>query len=172
MSEQKAAPPPPKRPRPRLDAINRPFWTGGAEGKLNIILQGSEKPDPRLPNVPTPFALAKTDADVQALRLFLARAAVGRPFVAPGGVPADRIGLREVRDLLALRASPEQIADIAAANHNDATLRPYLQLPGRPPVTRAISLKDSSSRSSVMVTSCPVRGSTMGASPRRAVPMQ
>ena len=34
---------------------------------------------------------AKTDADVQALRLFLARAAVGRPFVAPGGVPADRI---------------------------------------------------------------------------------
>lgn len=24
------------RPRPRLDATNRPFWTGGAEGKLNI----------------------------------------------------------------------------------------------------------------------------------------
>lgn len=57
--------------------------------------------------------------------------------LAKAGVPADRIGLREVRDLLALRASPEQIADIAAANHNDATLRPYLQLPGRPPVTRA-----------------------------------
>ncbi|MCW1404086.1 OB-fold domain-containing protein [Novosphingobium sp. MW5] len=29
-------PSPPKRPRPRLDAINRPFWTGGAEGKLYI----------------------------------------------------------------------------------------------------------------------------------------
>ena len=25
-----------KRPLPRLDADNRPFWTGGAEGKLNI----------------------------------------------------------------------------------------------------------------------------------------
>jgi uncharacterized OB-fold protein len=24
------------RPRPRLDAVNRPFWTGGEEGKLNI----------------------------------------------------------------------------------------------------------------------------------------
>jgi uncharacterized OB-fold protein len=36
MTETKAAPPPPKRPRPRLDAINRPFWTGGAEGKLYI----------------------------------------------------------------------------------------------------------------------------------------
>ncbi|HEX7873545.1 MAG TPA: OB-fold domain-containing protein [Sphingobium sp.] len=30
------APSPPKRPRPRLDAANRPYWTGGAEGRLNI----------------------------------------------------------------------------------------------------------------------------------------
>jgi uncharacterized OB-fold protein len=29
-----------KRPRPRLDADNRPFWTGGAEGKLNITKCG------------------------------------------------------------------------------------------------------------------------------------
>ena len=28
MSERKA-PPPPKRPLPKLDAVNRPFWTGG-----------------------------------------------------------------------------------------------------------------------------------------------
>lgn len=26
----------PPRPRPRLDSVNTPFWTGGAEGKLNI----------------------------------------------------------------------------------------------------------------------------------------
>ena len=87
------------------------------EGKLNIILQGSEKPDPRLPNVPTPFALAKTDADVQALRLFLARAAVGRPFVAPGGVPADRIAaLRKAfEDTM---KDPEFIADTKKARLN------------------------------------------------------
>lgn len=30
----------PPRPRPRLDASNRPFWTGGAEGKLNITKCG------------------------------------------------------------------------------------------------------------------------------------
>lgn len=36
MSEVQAAPPPPKRPRPKLDAVNRPFWTGGADGKLYI----------------------------------------------------------------------------------------------------------------------------------------
>lgn len=69
------------------------------EGKLNIILQGAEKRDPRIPDVPTPFDLAKTEADRQALKLFLARAAVGRPFVAPGGVPADRIAaLRKAFD--------------------------------------------------------------------------
>ena len=30
----------PPRPRPKLDADNRPFWTGGAEGKLNIMKCG------------------------------------------------------------------------------------------------------------------------------------
>jgi uncharacterized OB-fold protein len=32
--------PPPPRPRPRLDNDNRAFWTGGSEGKLNIIKCG------------------------------------------------------------------------------------------------------------------------------------
>ena len=30
----------PPRPRPKLDSDNRPFWTGGAEGKLNIMRCG------------------------------------------------------------------------------------------------------------------------------------
>lgn len=30
----------PPRPRPRLDADNRAFWTGGAEGKLNLMKCG------------------------------------------------------------------------------------------------------------------------------------
>lgn len=30
----------PKRPRPRLDAENRAFWTGGSEGRLNIMKCG------------------------------------------------------------------------------------------------------------------------------------
>lgn len=30
----------PPRPRPRLDQENRAFWTGGKEGKLNIMLCG------------------------------------------------------------------------------------------------------------------------------------
>ena len=27
----------PPRPRPKLDAVNTPFWTGGAEGELRIV---------------------------------------------------------------------------------------------------------------------------------------
>lgn len=34
------SPSPPPRPRPRLDNDNRAFWTGGAEGQLNIIKCG------------------------------------------------------------------------------------------------------------------------------------
>ena len=30
----------PPRPRVRLDSVNRPFWTGGAEGRLNITKCG------------------------------------------------------------------------------------------------------------------------------------
>ncbi len=36
MTETAAPPAPPKRPRPRLDASNRAYWTGGAEGRLLI----------------------------------------------------------------------------------------------------------------------------------------
>jgi tripartite-type tricarboxylate transporter receptor subunit TctC len=87
------------------------------EGKLNILFQGSEKPDPRIANVPTPFALAKTDADRQALKLFLARAAVGRPFVAPGAVPADRVAvLRKAFD--DTMKDPAFIADTKKAKLN------------------------------------------------------
>lgn len=37
MSSTAAPPAPPKRPRPRLDADNRAFWTGGAEGALKLV---------------------------------------------------------------------------------------------------------------------------------------
>jgi uncharacterized OB-fold protein len=36
-----APPAPPKRPRPKLDDDNRAFWTGGAEGKLNLMHCGN-----------------------------------------------------------------------------------------------------------------------------------
>ena len=61
------------------------------EGKMNVLFQLAPDADPRLPNTPLVSGLAKTDADKQALNLFILRVAVGRPFIAGPHVPADRI---------------------------------------------------------------------------------
>lgn len=61
------------------------------EGKLNILFQAALKPDPRIKNIPVGTDLARSQGDRQALSLFFARVAIGRPFVAPPGVPADRV---------------------------------------------------------------------------------
>ena len=63
------------------------------EGKINILFQAGLRPDPRLKNVPVGTDLARTDADRQALRLFFVRAALGRPFAAPPGVPVERLAV-------------------------------------------------------------------------------
>jgi tripartite-type tricarboxylate transporter receptor subunit TctC len=60
-------------------------------GTVHVLFQGALKPDPRLDGVPFAADLAKTEQERQALALFLARTNVGRPFIAPPGVPADRL---------------------------------------------------------------------------------
>jgi len=65
--------------------------TIGRSGQLNILFQATLVSDPRLPNVPLATDLARSESDRQALELFFARVAIGRPFAAPPGVPADRI---------------------------------------------------------------------------------
>lgn len=46
---------------------------------------------PDLPNVPLILDLAKTPEQKQILTLVFARQALGRPFVAPPGIPQDRV---------------------------------------------------------------------------------
>jgi tripartite-type tricarboxylate transporter receptor subunit TctC len=65
--------------------------TIGRSGQINILFQASIVPDPRLPNVPIGTELARNEADRKALELFFARVALGRPFLAPPGVPAERV---------------------------------------------------------------------------------
>ncbi len=62
-----------------------------AEKKLNILVQLSLQKHPELPDVPLVIDLAKTDEQRQILKLIFARQVMGRPFLAPPGVPADRI---------------------------------------------------------------------------------
>jgi len=61
------------------------------EGKVKILFQIALAPDPRIKDVPLVRNLAKNDADRSAMDIFLSRLAVGRPFVAPPGLPADRL---------------------------------------------------------------------------------
>ena len=62
------------------------------QSKMQLLLQAGLEPVQALPaSVPLVRDLAKTPADRQALELFLARAALGRPFVAPPDVPAERV---------------------------------------------------------------------------------
>jgi len=61
-----------------------------AEKKLNILVQLSLHKHPDLPDVPLVVDLAKTDEERQILTLIFARQVMGRPFLAPPGIPADR----------------------------------------------------------------------------------
>jgi tripartite-type tricarboxylate transporter receptor subunit TctC len=61
------------------------------DGKVRLLFQIALTPDPRIKDVPMARDLAKTEADREAMDIFLARLGIGRPFVAPPGVPADRL---------------------------------------------------------------------------------
>jgi tripartite-type tricarboxylate transporter receptor subunit TctC len=58
--------------------------------KINILAQLSLTKHPDLPNVPLVTDFAKNDEQRQILRLIFARQVMGRPFLAPPGIPADR----------------------------------------------------------------------------------
>jgi tripartite-type tricarboxylate transporter receptor subunit TctC len=61
-----------------------------AENKLHVLLQLSLHKHPELPGVPLVVDLARTDEERQILTLIFARQVMGRPFLAPPGVPVDR----------------------------------------------------------------------------------
>lgn len=69
--------------------LERPEWL--VTRKINIIMQAGLERDPELANVPLLMELAANDEQRQVLRLFSADAALGRPFIAPPGLPAERI---------------------------------------------------------------------------------
>jgi hypothetical protein len=60
------------------------------EKKVNILMQLALEKHDDLPNTPLIVDLAKTSEQRATLRLIFARQALGRPFLGPPGVPADR----------------------------------------------------------------------------------
>jgi tripartite-type tricarboxylate transporter receptor subunit TctC len=63
------------------------------EKQINILVQLSLNKHPDLPNVPLITDLARTDEEKQIFKLVFARQPMGRPFLAPPGVPTDRVAV-------------------------------------------------------------------------------
>ena len=61
------------------------------ENKVNLLAQFALSKHPDLPNVPLIIDLARNDEERQILKLVFARQSLGRPFVGPPGIPADRL---------------------------------------------------------------------------------
>ena len=64
-------------------------WIDGK--KINVMVQLSLKRHADLPNVPLMMDFAKNEEERQVFKLVFARQPMGRPFLAPPGIPADRV---------------------------------------------------------------------------------
>jgi tripartite-type tricarboxylate transporter receptor subunit TctC len=80
------------------------------EKKVNILVQYGER-SAELPDVPFAVELAKTEEDKQMLSFYVSSEQVGRAFLAPPGIPPDRVAtMREAYDKT--MQDPELLADI------------------------------------------------------------
>jgi len=98
-----------------LSAIQslRPDWI--QTKKINVLFHTGATESPDLPGVPRIRNLVKDETDRKALEFLLAREVMGRPFVAPPGIPADRAkALREAFN--ATMKDPEFLKDAARGN--------------------------------------------------------
>ena len=87
-----------------------PDWI--AEHKAAFLVQSGAVRDKALPDVPLTTELAKTDVQRQIFRLIASPPALGQPYVAPPGVPADRLAI--LRDAFAATLKdPAFLADAA-----------------------------------------------------------
>lgn len=82
------------------------------KGTLKLLVQMSPTRDPMHMETPTILEVVKTE-DKPIVELILARLSLGRPFVAPPGVPADRLEVLRKAFRQAME-DPELIAEAAA----------------------------------------------------------
>lgn len=86
----------------------RPEWLD--DGKINILVQIALEKHPDLPDVPLVTEFADGDDELRAMELIFSRQVMGRPYLAPPGIPAQRrAALRRAFD--ATTRDPEFRAD-------------------------------------------------------------
>ena len=88
-----------------IDSITsqHPDWF--TEHKVAFLVQSGAKRDKRLADVPLTAELAKNDEQRQIFQLFASAPALGQPYVAPPGLPADRLAV--LRDAFAATLKDE-----------------------------------------------------------------
>ena len=81
-------------------------------GEWRVILQGGAAPNPDFPDAPFIIDHAKTPAQRQVLEFLYASQSFGRPYLAPPGLPPDRLAALRVAFEQTMR-DPEFLADAA-----------------------------------------------------------
>ena len=85
--------------------------------RSHVLFQAALESDSRIPDVPLVTNLAQSENEKLALRLFMQRSMMGRPFVAPPGVPAERI--KALQDAFAqAMKDPDFIEEAKKSNVN------------------------------------------------------
>ena len=69
--------------------VRKPHWL--KEGKIRVLAQVGLKKIPGYEHVPLLLEFARNDEERQIIRLISSRSAIGRPVVAPPGVPRARV---------------------------------------------------------------------------------
>ena len=100
-----------------------PDWV--RDKKVNLLFETGVDPIPEVPDVPRIRQLVTNPTDRQALQFLLAREIMGRPFLAPPDLPADRAAaLRSafaatLRDPAFLQNAARARLDIALVTGDD-----------------------------------------------------
>ena len=88
------------------------------EGRFRAAFQASLEPDPDLKGVPHVFDLKMSPEQRQVLELIFVRDVIGRPFIAPPGLPAARV--KTLQDAFA--ATMKDPAFVADAKKQNLTI--------------------------------------------------
>jgi tripartite-type tricarboxylate transporter receptor subunit TctC len=91
--------------------VAHPEWVNGKT--VNFLLQAALQKDPELTDVPLALDVIDDPEKKQILYLHFAPQAIGRPFAAPPGIPADRLAAL-VTAFDAAMKDPELLAEAAS----------------------------------------------------------
>lgn len=92
------------------------------DGKVRVLLHAEEAAFTEVPNVPSVYDYAKTEAQKQLMRFAFSSVEFGRPYVAPPGVPSDRIAA--LRQAFKVTLDDAELKAESAKLSLDMTYRP------------------------------------------------